>query len=200
MTRDTSGQLRTAIYAVLLLWVAFIVYLIYRTPSPAPWMLLRAAALLGYSTLFLSILSSEYVREMRKLFGRPFMRVHHTLAVVGLVLMAVHPLAYAVISRSLSVFLPTVSTLRAFLTFAGRPALYLIWIAVLAAVARRRIKDVWKFIHWLNYLAFTLVFVHSRLLGEDMAAGPLRLISVAMVIIVLGVLVHKRLLRRPGKA
>jgi sulfoxide reductase heme-binding subunit YedZ len=200
MKKDTSGQLRTAICVVLILWIVSIVYWIYRTPLSAPWMLLRAAALLGYSTLFLSILSSEYIREMRKLFGRPFLRVHHILAVVGLVLTLVHPLTYAVISKSLSVFLHVEPTLRGFFTFAGRPALYLIWIAALAAVARRRIKDVWKFIHWLNYLAFALIFVHSWLLGQDIAAGPPRLISLAMVAIVLGVLVHKRLLSRPQKA
>jgi len=50
----------------------------------------------------------------------------------------------------------------AYLSPAGwSSALYLILIAVLAAVMRRRLKDMWKVIHWLNYVAFVLFFAIS---------------------------------------
>ena len=122
--------------------------------------------------------------------------MHHRLVLIGLSLIAVHPLTYALQTGSLSVLVPIWSPLRDFLTWASRPALYLILIASAAAVVRTRIKSRWKFIHWLNYVAFFLIFVHARLLGSDVGGGILRFPWTVMAAIVLGVLVHKRLFRR----
>jgi len=203
MKKEVSRQGRLAIMLLLLLlllWLSFLSYWVLRTPGPALGQVVRIAALWGYTILFLSILSSEYIREMRKLFGQPFLRVHHVLAVAGLLLMLVHPLAYASWVGSLSVFVPIWTPVRSALALGGRQGLYLVWIAVLAALARRRLKDVWKFIHWLNYLAFALIFAHAWLLGQDIARGPLRAMWLVMALLVMAVLVHKRLLSRPKKA
>ena len=178
----------------------FLAFWVARTPGAALGKLVRIAALWAYTALFLGILSSEYVREMRKLLGQPYLRVHHALAVSGLLLMLVHPLSYAIRVNSLSVFVPVWRPLGSALTLGGRPGLYLVWTAVLAAVARRRLKDVWKAIHWLNYVAFALIFAHAWLLGQDIARGPLRAVWLAMAVVVLIVVVHKRLLGRPQSA
>ncbi len=98
---------------------------------------IRAAAMLGYLAIFLTVISSAYMRQLFKLFGRPFIRVHHILSVVGLILVTLHPLGVAVqSSENLGVFIPNVSSLNAFLLLGGRPAWYLIGIAALAAVLR----------------------------------------------------------------
>jgi DMSO/TMAO reductase YedYZ heme-binding membrane subunit len=184
------------VVAGLILWAALLLYTLFSVPNPLWRTILRAAALFGYTALFLTILATEYMREMRKLFGRPFLLVHHRLALLALCLIALHPLTYALSTGSLSVLVPIWSPLRDFLTWASRPALYLILIATAAGVVRNRLKSQWKFIHWLNYVAFFLVFVHSRLLGSDMASGILRLAWAVMAAIVLVVLAHKRLFSR----
>lgn len=195
--KETSYRpIRTLIIAGLILWVAVLLYTLFRVPNPLWNTILRAAALFGYTTLFLNILASEYVREMRKLFGRPFLLVHHRLAMLALFLIAVHPLTYALRINSLSVFVPVWSPLRSFLTWASRPGLYLILIATAAGVVRNRIKTQWRYLHWLNYVAFFLIFVHSRYLGSDVAGGVLRIAWTMMALIVLVVLVHRRVLSR----
>jgi sulfoxide reductase heme-binding subunit YedZ len=196
MKESSYRSIRTLIYAGLILWSAFLLYTLFQAPSPFWRVIFRAGALFGYTTLFLAILATEYVREMRKLFGKPFLQVHHRLALAGLFLIALHPLTYALSTNSLSVLVPIWSPLSSFFTWAGRPALYLILIATSAGVIRNRLKSQWRFIHWLNYVAFFLVFIHSRLLGSDLSGGALRLASAVMAAIVLGVLIHKRLFRR----
>ena len=196
MKENGLGRTRVLIVGGVVLWVGYILYVLVRFPSSAPGTIVRAAALLGYTALFLTILSSEYVRTMRRLFGRTFMRVHHALALTGLVLIVVHPLTYAIRIDSFSVFVPVFTPLRSFLTWASRPALYLIVLAVLAAVARKRLKNSWRIVHWLNYLAFVLVFAHAWFMGSDLNLAPVRVVMTAMAGVVVAVLVHKRLLSR----
>ena len=193
MTENTMRRLRVLIPAAVGLLVLLILYTLYRTPDTLAWTLARAAALLGYSTLFLVIISTEYMREMRKLFGKPFLTVHHVLSVAGLALIISHPIVVALASRDVTVFVPQFTSLRTFFTLGGRVAWYLIFIAVFAALLRARIKSVWRFIHWLNYVAFALAFVHSWLLGTNISTSALRFIWPVMAGIVLLIWVHKRL-------
>ncbi|MBC7261932.1 MAG: ferric reductase-like transmembrane domain-containing protein [Chloroflexi bacterium] len=195
---DKSGW-RRLIYAFLTLWVGFVLYTLFRNPAPALSMAVRATALFGYTAVFLTILSTEYPREMRKLFGKPFLTVHHILAVTGLILMILHAVLFALLTQDVRVFLPRFDSLRLFLALGGRPALYLFALAALAAVVRGRIRNVWRVIHWLNYLAFALAFVHSWLIGTDVSNPLLRSVWVVLTGIVLLVFIWKRLLRRRAR-
>ncbi len=196
MKDNRYGMIRALVVGGLILWIGYILSVLVRSPGSVPGKVIRGSALLGYTALFLTIVSSEYVRTMRKLFGKTFMRVHHALALTGLVLIVVHPLTYAVRSGTLSVFVPVLAPLRSFLTWASRPALYMIVLAVLAAIARKRLKNTWRVVHWLNYLAFVMVFAHAWFMGSDLILAPIRGIMTAMAGIVVAVLVHKRLLNR----
>nr|MBC7244491.1 ferric reductase-like transmembrane domain-containing protein [Chloroflexota bacterium] len=187
---------RRLIYIGLALWTGLMLYTLYSIPAPALAMIVRATALFAYTAVFLAIISSEYMREMRDLFGRPFLVVHHILAVAGLVLMGLHAVLYALLTRRLAVFLPRFDSLRLFLSLGGRPALYLFIIATLAAVWRRNIKNTWKLLHWLNYLAFALAFTHSWLIGTDVSTPLLRFVWAVLSGIVLVVFIRKRLLYR----
>ncbi len=193
MHTDTLRRLRLVVYIITFCLAVIILYTLFQTPAPALARVVRGAALFGYVMLFWVIVSSEYMRGMRKLFGRPFLKVHHFLMVIAWLLIVIHPLTVALRSNSLAVFVPIFSPFREFLVWAGRPALYLFALATLAARLRSSIKSTWKFIHWLNYLAFLLVFVHAWLLGTDVASGLLRVIWAAMAGIVLLVFLHKRL-------
>jgi sulfoxide reductase heme-binding subunit YedZ len=181
--------------AALIQVVVVLASLLARRAS-AHYTVLRASALFGFVALFWAIVSSEYVREMRKLLGRPYLTVHHALTRVGWVLIMLHPLSYAVLLRNASVLVPVFSPLDAFLKWAGRPALYLFLVATLAAVLRSRSKRYWKYLHKLNYLGFLLVFVHSSLLGSDLKSTGLRVVWAAMAAVVLLIGLHKGTGRR----
>ncbi|MBM4467708.1 MAG: ferric reductase, partial [Chloroflexi bacterium] len=126
--------------------------------SPLNWFI-RGSGLMGYLALFLSVLSSAYMRQTSRLFGRPFVKVHHILTVTGLVLVTLHPLGVAINAGSLRVFLPRFDSWVVFLKLGGRPAWYLIAAASLAAVLRKTIGRNWRGIHALNYVAFLLVTI-----------------------------------------
>jgi sulfoxide reductase heme-binding subunit YedZ len=159
--------------------------------TPFNW-LIRGAALMGYLAIFLSVFSSAYMRQMVRLFGRPFIKVHHILSVTGLVLVTLHPLGVAIDSASLRVFLPRFDSWVAFLQFGGCPAGYLIAAASLAAVLRKTIGRNWRAVHILNYVAFLLVTVHAVMIGTDFQHTIVRAVSVAAALAVVVFFIQKR--------
>lgn len=163
---------------------------------PALYTVIRAGALLGYLGVFLAILSSAFLRELVHYFGRPFIKVHHILARAGVSMLFLHAVAVAWNARSLRTFLPDFDSWRAFFELGGRPALWLIGVAVVAGFLRTIIGRNWRVIHWLNYIAFWLGTVHGLLIGTDFRYLPVRVLSIAMAVIVVGVFVWKR---RPRK-
>jgi DMSO/TMAO reductase YedYZ heme-binding membrane subunit len=186
-------------YLVLLGLVALIVTggLMALEPPGAPvYWVTRATSLLGYQAIFLSIVSSAYVRQMRRVFGRPFVQVHHVLSVTGLALATLHPLAVAWESASLRVFLPSFDSWSLFFQLGGRMAWPLIVVASLAAVLRRTIGRNWRVVHYLNYAAFWLATIHALMIGTDFRYLGVRILSIAMTLTVIAIFVQKRLWTR----
>jgi sulfoxide reductase heme-binding subunit YedZ len=181
---------------IIVVAVALTGVLIAVQPQGAPIdVLIRAAALLGYEAVFLAAVSSAYIRQMVRTFGRPFVQVHHVVSVAGLVLMTLHPVAAAVRSSSLSVFLPRFDSLIVFLQLGGRPAWYLFVAAALTAALRKSVGQRWRTIHVLNYVAFLLVTVHALMIGTDFQHGIPRAVAICLALVVVGVWVHRRLAR-----
>jgi DMSO/TMAO reductase YedYZ heme-binding membrane subunit len=163
--------------------------------SPLDWVI-RAAAMLGYLAVFVTAVTSAYMRELFQLLGRPFIRVHHVYSVAGLGLITLHPLAAALRSSSLLVFLPDFSSFYQFFSLGGRPAWYFIVAASLAALYRAAIGQRWRLIHYLNYVAFLLATVHAVLIGTDFVSPVMKGIAILMALVVTWVLVRKRVQRR----
>jgi DMSO/TMAO reductase YedYZ heme-binding membrane subunit len=195
MDDKMAGLIRSVVRWFVELMLIIIVLTLWNTPSSGALNLARAAGLLGYIALFLAILSHEYMKDMRQLYGRPYLVIHHWLARVGLLLALLHPILMAWLSKDPSAFIPQFGSVRLFLMLGGRPALYLILIAVAAGFLRASIKSFWKYLHWLNYVAFFLIFVHAWLLGTNASSGILSVIFPAMALIVLVVFVRKHLLK-----
>lgn len=153
---------------------------------------IRGAALLGYLFIFFAIVSSAYMRRLVRIFGRPFIKVHHALSVTGLILLTLHPLGVALQSASLHVFLPQFDSWSVFLQLGGRPAWYLIGVASLAAALRKTLGQRWRLIHFLNYIAFLLGTVHAFMIGTDFQHIAVRITSAVMILVVAAVFVQKR--------
>ena len=149
----------------------------------------RGAALLGYWAVFLSILSSAYLRELIRFFGRPFVKVHHVASVTGLVLVALHPVAVAITTSSVGVFVPRFDSFRVFVSLGGRVAWYLIGIAALAALLRASLKRSWRVIHQLNYIAFLLASAHASLIGTTFSGQGARAIVLKALVVLLSLVV-----------
>jgi DMSO/TMAO reductase YedYZ heme-binding membrane subunit len=186
-------------YLILLglvsLILSILIVAIQSPARPVDWVI-RVAALLGYLAIFLSVLSSAYLVQLVRAFGRPFVKVHHVVAISGLFLMMLHPLAIAWNSASLGVFLPDISSVLRFLTLGGRVVWILVAVAAAAAWLRGRVGKSWRVIHYLNYLAFWLATAHAILIGTDFQSLVMRAIAVAMALATVAVLVQKRLPRR----
>jgi hypothetical protein len=158
--------------------------------------LVRGAALLGYWSVFLSILSSAYLRELVRFFGRSFVKVHHVASVTGLVLIATHPLAVAINTSNVAVFLPRFDSLYIFLSLGGRLAWYLIGIASLAALLRTNLRRSWRVVHWLNYIAFFLASVHASLIGTTFRGQGVRAIILKVIVGILSLIAVYVFVRR----
>lgn len=153
---------------------------------------IRGAAILGYVAVFLAIISSAYLVELVRFFGRPFVKVHHLVSISGLVLITLHPLGAALRSNNLNVFLPKFDSWQVFLQLGGRPAWYLIGIAALAALFRTALRRRWRWVHVLNYVAFLLATVHAIWIGTDFQNIVMRVLAIGMALASGVVFVHKR--------
>ncbi len=178
-------------YIVITAIVALILYALFQKPEETVKMIYRAAGTLGYLFIFLAIVSSEYMARTKKILGAGFIKAHHSLSRLGVLLIVIHPLAFAVEEQSILVFLPVFYPPDKFLELAGRPALYLFLLAAGVAVYRKKYRN-WRKVHYLNYLAFLLVSVHAVLIGTDFESNLSRTLALVMTVIVMGIFVHKR--------
>jgi DMSO/TMAO reductase YedYZ heme-binding membrane subunit len=133
------------------------------------------------------------LRQIVKFFGRPFIKVHHIVAVAGLVLITLHPTGVLITRASLGI--PLFSLTPSIL--GGQTAWVLIALAVLVALLRKKIGRNWRPIHYLNYLAFWLATIHANSIGTDLQSTVIRVISIALAIALIAVFVTVR--RRTGK-
>ena len=192
--RNRMGYL-LALAAVALVLVGILLAL---QPAGTPLsLLIRGAGLLGYLAVFLAIASAAYLTELVRFFGRPFIKVHHSIAATGLALITLHALGVATRAGSLAVFVPDAGSPLAFLATGGRLAWFLIVAAALVAAARASIGRQWRLLHGLTYLAFWLATAHAILLGTDVQAMVTRVIAVVLALAVVAIFTLKR--RRMGK-
>lgn len=195
--RGASNKRFYPIYGVILLITAFIVYIVLQTPEEPILMLRRFAGLFAYFTMFLTIISSEYMVKMRKISGMPFIKTHHNLARIGILLILIHPLTFVLEGRGIQIFSP-ISPTNIFIALAGRPAFYLFILAAGIAIYRKKYKN-WRKVHYLSYLAFLLVSIHALMIGADFTQDVMKILTLAMTAIVIAIFIDKRLRIRTKK-
>ena len=156
--------------------------------------LIRAAAVLGYVGVFMAGLSSNYMRELTRFFGRPFFKVHHVASVTALVALAMHSTSVVVRSQSPRLFVPSAQTPQAL-------ALWLLALASLVALFRKnkKLRKIWKVVHWANYLAFLIGTLHAQNLGANFQHVVIRIASILMAVTLVAVFVWKRIRDRRAK-
>jgi len=158
-----------AVFLLGIIALAVIIALLF-LPSAGEADLTRLAVrffgLYGYLFLSVTILVTPFLREVTQAFGRPFLKVHHSFAILGVVFITLHPVFNA-IEFSLSVFVPNFASWMAFWRLAGRPAFILIYVAVFAAFLRAKAPKYWRAFHALMYIVLLFGIVHANLIGSD---------------------------------
>jgi predicted ferric reductase len=127
----------------------------------------RLFALLGLILMFISAILTPFQRELYKIFNTKFQNIHHSTSIAGLVLVTAHPVMFAIEQMNAAVFIPDFSSAYQFFLLAGRPAIYLIYIAFAAFFLRKVWKKGWRWFHVLNYVALIFGVVHGIMIGTD---------------------------------
>jgi hypothetical protein len=87
----------------------FVIDIVLQTPEEPIVMLRRFAGALAYLTMFLAMISSEYMARMRKISGLPFIKAHHNLARIGILLISYSPTDFCITGARHSDIFPNFS-------------------------------------------------------------------------------------------
>ncbi len=164
--------LKRAGITFILLIVAFaalvaLQVLVFAEAEDLAHILVRLFALYGYLFLGIAVLTTPFLKETIQAFGKPFLKIHHAFSILGLVFVTLHPVFNAVDRLSLSVFVPNFASWDIFWLLAGRPAFFILYIALLAAVLRAKAPKYWQYFHGLMYVVLLFGIVHANLIGDD---------------------------------
>ena len=149
-------------------------------------------AIWGLYFILISSIMTAFLKEMYKAFGVPFIKVHHFFAIAGIVFATLHPVAFAIEVSTARVFIPATESWIAFWELAGRPAIYLIYIAVAAGVLRKKLKNSWRKIHALMYVVAVFLIVHANLIGTNFGTLTVSIIMNGLFAFSMGAMIYKQ--------
>lgn len=190
---------REAIYIILPTISLYLLILVLFLMTPFPFydtfnFIIRFAALFGFTSTFVATIMSPFAVQLYKVFGKPFVKIHHIFSITGIAFLTLHPITLAISVVDFTILLPDFTSWSVFWTYGGRIALPLIYLAVFGALLRKKIIKIWRIIHSLNYLALFLAYVHGVLIGEDLQSIGFLIIFTIMIILSYAVLIYKRYL------
>ncbi len=152
----------------------------------------RFGALFGFTSMFIATMMTPFAVQLYKIFGKPFVKMHHIYSITGLLLVTLHPLVFAVSVDDILVFIPDFSSWYGFWSLGGRLALILIYIAIVGSLLRKKTPKYWRIIHGLNYVALFLAYIHGVLIGTDFQNIGILITFTCMIILSFGTLIFKR--------
>ena len=127
---------------------------------------IRLFALWGYMFMAIAVCITPFLKEVMRTFGKPFLKIHHFFAYIGICLITLHPVLLLMQTMDIKILLPNFSSWQQFWIFAGRPAIIILYIALIGIWLRKKIRH-WRIIHALMHLVLLMGFVHGLLIGTD---------------------------------
>ena len=163
------------ISGIALLNIIIIILFAFNNPfNDVFYFFIRLFSLLGLGAMFVSSILTPFQKELYELYKKPFIKIHHSTTIAGLIMITLHPVVFAInvmvnsdFVSGLKVFIPDFSSAYNFWLLAGRPALILIYIAFIGVLLRKALKNGWRWIHSLNYFALVFGVVHGIMIGTD---------------------------------
>lgn len=175
------------------LYLTVFLIFILRPLDPFIVELFRFLALFGLLSLFVSSIMAAFTREIFQIFGKPFKKVHHIIALTALGLLVLHPILVVISYKFVPLFFPNFLSWDSFWTFAGSPALYFILLAASAGFLQRKIPKFWRYLHGLNYVALIFGVIHGIKIGVDLYSSiVLKIIYILMLVLTMIAFVFKR--------
>lgn len=168
--------------------------------------LFRFFGLYGFFFIWGQIVIGPFMPLLRRLFGPLALSMHITEGIFAIVFTTLHPLllgiAYYVATKDIIVwnafanYLPASNQIYGYL---GVIAWVLLVCTVSTALLRTKpwFINKWRYIHFLNYIVFVLIFLHSYNIGSDVRSEPLNTLygvyGITFVLSVLYRIVYKRI-------
>lgn len=190
MTFSRGGYLAGAAILAIFIIVTALVLSAPGSGDPSR-LLMRLFGLYGYLSLSIASILTLYLRDIYKLFGKPFLKVHHAFAAFGLATITLHPVILAVRIASPRIFIPDLSGWTGFWINAGRPALIVIYVALAAVLLRNRIPTAWRPLHVLMVAALAFAIVHANLIGTDFQYASIAFLYNGLFAVVIGAIIVK---------
>ncbi len=196
----TPTRAATVFAVVVLALYAVTAAVVLTAPYGDPFnVVARLLALWGFLSLGIATLLAPFLRYVLKVFGRSFLSVHHTFAAVGLLLPTLHPVTMAIRSLNPAIFTPAFSSWDRFWALAGRPALYILYIAFAGVLLRKYIPKYWRWVHGLMYVALLFAVVHGNLIGTDFQNPIIWVLFNTLFVLVVAAFVVRRWQRSQKK-
>lgn len=167
----------------------------------------RLLGLYGFTLIWGQLILGPFMPLLRRLFGSLALTLHIIEGIFAIVFATLHPLllglAYYVATKDLIIwnsfanYLPASNQIYGYL---GLIAWILLVCTVITALLRKRpwFINKWRYIHFLNYIVFVLVFLHSYNIGSDVRSEPLNTLygvyGITFALSVLYRIVYKRIL------
>ena len=173
----------------------------------------RITGLLAFTLLSIQILLGAYMEKLTDKLGGWVFKFHIFQGALIYLLIVVHPALYMFFLFKIK------GVLDPFYIFSdlcilcsgnfehlynlGRISFWLLTVVVLAGKLRNEIflRKYWRGLHALNYLAFYLLAIHSKILGRDIRTIPFKYIFVfAIILVSLTVLnrISSKIFKLPG--
>jgi hypothetical protein len=156
-------------FIVLLLVFVTIIAVFESTSYTNPLgLVIRLSALYGYLMTAIAVFMTSHLSWVAHTFGRPFIHIHHTFAILGIALVTLHPISFALFVMSAMVFIPSFQSWIDFWASGGRVAFIFLYFGVLGGLLRSRWRR-WRYLHALMYVVLLFAIIHANLIGTDFA-------------------------------
>ena len=196
---ETDIQKYLAILSVSVLYFISALIVLINPSDSILFTIIRLGGIVGLLSLGLSVIIIPYAAQLYKLFGKPFLKIHHLFAALGIILLTLHPIALLIITLNPLIFVPAIDSFISFWALAGRPALILIYIRVFAALLRNKLENSWRKIHWLLYIAYIFGYIHGILIGTDFKNPFILIMFTIFTILIAITFIIKRMQMRKMK-
>ncbi len=138
------------------------------------WTALRIVALLALTLLFVNVVTGAARPLFNSIFPPRKVYVFHNFTGLTALLLA--------LGHGILALVYGVSGYKGAYVALGPAVLILLAVTVSAALARRRIKRLWRPLHRLNYLLFVVALTHAWLIGFDLKYGQDRIYMQVMTL------------------
>jgi predicted ferric reductase len=180
-------------YAItLILFLELIISALTYNYEDATQFGIRATGLVGFASLFVSVIMSNFFEEYKEKNKKNLLS-HHLFSIIGIVLITLHPVILAINKADIGVFLPKFDSWNVFWELGGRPSLILLYIGFVSGFLYKIYKKSWRALHMIVYISLFIGLVHAILIGTDFQNPYIAFIFVLLFLIMIFVLIDKRL-------